>query len=297
MTIPPPNIVLKGNLLKKVPDFNSAVWNGLALQTPDRQIVRKCEKRWKESEESKRTIYPEAETRKTLLSSTQKSYSNLTEMINRGYSKDYLGSLNKRVAVGGKHLNVNAMSYENTNASSSIFEAYKELHPVNIATIERRQKKPSQTGELKNSSTLFQSSLLSSQSSRPIKIKPDFISSISDLPGSLKQNESSIDYSNPKVKFLRNTATSLEKGEHLGEPKPRNGPRQEIIPNSVSQNWSYNEIGQESQLNPYSRGKAKNCQAEDKLLRGTVEESDLITSRKGRPASARNMFTSSFTFS
>ena len=299
MSLPPPNIVLKGNLLKKVPDYNSAAWNGLSLQANPSDTQRKSERRLKESEESKRTIYPQAEeSSKTLLSSsTQRSYCNLTDMINRGFSKEYLGSLNKRVVVSGKHLNVNAMSYENTNASSSIFNAYKELHPVNIATVERRQKKPSSSGATKNSSSLFESQPYEITESRSVRVKPDFISSIYELPGSLKQTENEVSYSNPQVKFLRNTATSIEKGNSFGEPRSRNGPRQEIIPSSLENNWSYNTVGKESKLNPYTRGKAKNNHAEDKLLRGTVEESDLINSRKGRPASARNMFASSFTFS
>lgn len=40
----------------------------------------------------------------------------------------------------------------------------------------------------------------------------------------------------------------------------------------------------------------RNDRAEDKLLRGTIDERDLILSKKGRPASSRNMFASSFTF-
>lgn len=36
--------------------------------------------------------------------------------------------------------------------------------------------------------------------------------------------------------------------------------------------------------------------AESKVLRGTAEERDIITSRKGRPSSSKNMFASTFSF-
>lgn len=294
MTLPPPNIVLQGNLLKKVPDYNSAAWNGLALQQAPYDTQRKSERRWKESEESRRTIdpsYAKEESKLCIPNTNHQSVGNLTEMINRGFSRETLGNLNRRVTVSGKSLNVNAMSYANINASSGIYSAYKGLHPVNSIEIERRQKKPSLTGETKNASSIFGSEEYA-QERRSVRIKPEYMSNINELPGYLKNPEPERRESNPNVKFLRNTATSNEKGETV----ERKGPKQEIVPSTWDRNPTYAAVGQESELNPYTKGKMKNYNAEDKLLRGTVEERDLVGSKRGKPASARNMFTSSFTF-
>lgn len=294
MTLPSPNIVLQGKLLKKVTDYNSAAWNGLALQETPFDTQRKSERRWKESEDSRRTIDPsyKIEDSKALISTpNQYSVGNLTEMINRGFSRETLGNLNRRVTVSGKNLAVNAMSYGNINASSGIFSAYKDLHPVNCVDIERRQRKPALNGETKNASSVFANEDYT-QERKQVKMKPDYMSSINELPGYLKNPEPERRESNPNVKFLRNTATSIEKGESVG----KRGPKQEIVPTSWDRNPTYSAVGQESELNPYTRGKMKNYNAEDKLLRGTVEERDLVVSKRGKPASARNMFTSSFSF-
>lgn len=40
----------------------------------------------------------------------------------------------------------------------------------------------------------------------------------------------------------------------------------------------------------------RNGMAEERTLRGTVEERDLVLYKKGRPASSKNMFASSFSF-
>ncbi|OMJ84399.1 hypothetical protein SteCoe_14471 [Stentor coeruleus] len=302
MSLPPANIVLEGHLVRKIQDRNSGLWDGLSLREEPSEQKRKSEMRWKDFEHSKRTIDPsfsEDTFRKISNNFSYTPVSNITDMINRGFSNDNLGKMNKKVAVGGKSIHPNAMSFENVNVSQGLCNSYRELHPGHGVTIEKRQRKPAVNSEEKlvsQISTLPGYHREVPEEVRQIKIKPDYNSSIYELPGFLKTPEKEPEQPNPMIKFTRNTATSIEQTKLAGPQREKAGPKTEIIPSYANESTNYSAIGKETDLNPYSRGKMRNDRAEDKLLRGTVDERDLILSKKGRPASSRNMFASSFSF-
>lgn len=254
LTLPPQNIVLEGNLVRKVPDRNASLWNGMALCDNQGPVYKKSEMRWKEFETSKRTIDPSLNheySTKVLNTYTKTPSASLTDMINRGFSRENLGNLNKRVMVSGKSIYTNAMSYENINATESLNQAYKDKHPGHCVQIERRQKKSTAIGEERNVSQI---STLPGyhrevyEEPRPVKIKPDYTSSINELPGFLKNPVKDPEPPNPYIKFTRNTATTVEKTIFLGPQKEKNGPRQEIIPYYQPESSDYGMVGKESDV-------------------------------------------------
>lgn len=133
-------------------------------------------------------------------------------MINRGFSRESLGNLNRKVMVEGKNIYANAMSYDNIYASEGISGAYRNVHPGHSIPIERRQKKTvADEKKISQISTLPGQHRNVPEEVRPIKIKPDFNSSINELPGYLKNPHVESNPLNPHIKFTRNTATTSEK--------------------------------------------------------------------------------------
>lgn len=250
------NVELNGSLVKKFNDPNAAAWDGLSLQAKglSLNVGKKSEMRWKEGEMSKRTIDPKynLENPTYLAHSFARTPSgSISDMINRGFSKETLGNLNRKVIVAGKPVCANAMSYDNIQSTPAISGAYRNLHPGHVVPIEKRQKRSSVIGEdlsVSQISTLPGPHKEIFEEIRPVKIRADCRSSINELPGSLKNPEMLQDPPNPQIKFTRNTATTLEKQVQWGPPKEKQGPKQEIIPTSKVP--SYSQVGKESNVIP-----------------------------------------------
>ena len=84
---------------------------------------------------------------------------------------------------------------------------------------------------------------------RPVKIKPEYTSSINELPGYYKNPEIEPNPPNPYIKFTRNTATTMEKQIYWGPQREKTGPKQEIIPIAIPNDTSdYGKIGKESNV-------------------------------------------------
>lgn len=254
MSIPPANVILEGNLVKKVQDRNTGLWNGLSLREVPPEPSRKSEMRWRDFENSKRTIDPsycQESSKKTSKTFSRTPVTNLTEMINRGFSYDNLGKLNKKVVFAGKSMHTNAMSFENVNASEGLFSAYRDLHPGHAVNIEKRQRKTAVYSEERSTSqisTLPGYHREVKEEVRPVKIKPDYKSSIYELPGSLKNPEKEPEQPNPMIKFTRNTATTFEHQKLAGPQREKAGPRTDIIPGHAKKTSDYSTIGQESSV-------------------------------------------------
>jgi hypothetical protein len=253
-TLPNKNLELQGNLVKRVVDTKSALWDGMILCDKASENPKKSEIRWKESEVTKRTIDPsfnEDFVERPPRTTSRANTGNLTDMINRGFSRDNLGNFNKKVCLNGKNIYVNAMSYDNIHASDGITGAYKDVHPGHGVFQERRQKKTTVIGDDKKVSqisTLPGHHKEFIEEVRPIKIKPDYNSSINELPGYLRNPEKVPDPPNPYVKFTRNTATTTEKQIQWGPEREKRGPKQEVIPGNSSILSDFSQIGKESNV-------------------------------------------------
>ena len=172
-------------------------------------------------------------------------------MINRGFSRETLGNLHKRVIVAGKPLYSNAMSYDNVHAPEGISGAYQNTTPGHTIPVEKRMKRSSAIGEdlsISQISTLPGHHREVVEEARPVKIRSDYRSSINELPGVLKNPEKEPEPANPNVKFTRNTATTVEKHEQWGEPRLKKGPKQEIVPNCAPEVSDYGRVGAESNV-------------------------------------------------
>lgn len=218
------------------------------------------------------------------------------EMISKGYSKEDLGSISKRVTVNGQTYYSNASSADNGINTTS----YKNLSIYSpIAVTERRVRKENDQGSdsrMSQISTLPGPHKETSDSVKNIRMKPEFFSHINELPGFLTKTEPVIDKSNPNAKLSRFTITSVEQQNMLGNPKPRSGPRQEIIPSKMSDMSNFNTIGKERQLDPYSKGRQTNRDAQQRLLSSSTAEKTDSFSKRGRPVQARDMFQASIPF-
>jgi hypothetical protein len=241
-------LCLSGTLSKKFPDKHSAEWDGLSLSTSySNSDMKKSPMRWKEYETTKRTVIPSSDATdnpKSVIKRYTKNFtSNITEMINNGFSDDRLGKMTKRVMSGGKLLAPNAMSSDNQMATQGISKAYKEIHTGKYPSEERRQKFASDISKEKKVSQI--STLPGGHIDKPEKtlyrkIKPQ-ISCIFDF----SDKNQFIETQNPCIKLSRNTVTSAEKNLALGPAKERKGPKRDLVPNLSLDNSDYHKIGSE----------------------------------------------------
>ena len=227
------NVILSGSLSKKVQDKNSAAWNGLSLavsqSTPE--MRKKSPMRWKEYEQSKRTIDHSCEKTTDLKKHHsgifKSSTGNLTDMINRGFSEDRLGKLSKRVVSKGKLLAKNSTSFENKLISEGITVVYKEIYSEHSGNDERRHKISSGISDKRKVSQI---STLPGGHLEVFTNRPQSRNGNSESCGSIytyfdgtRQELNILEVSNPCLKIFRNTATSYEKDMILGADNERNG--------------------------------------------------------------------------
>ncbi|CAG9325578.1 unnamed protein product [Blepharisma stoltei] len=298
-------ITLQGNLSKKFPDTNSSKWEGLSLTgnpSNAKQLAGiRSPRRWDEYSNGSRTVIPSQPAtepitpRRTMTPRASNATGNLMDMINKGYSKEELGTYSRRVSINGKTVYSNATSIDNTACN----EAYKGKGIYAPGFIQDRKiRKESGIGfENRQSqiSTLPGPHKEAKEKPREIRIKPDYYSHISDLPGYLTKPEPSVEKANPLVKLSRHTATSIEKQNMLGQTPDKTGPKREIIPSKKPADSEFNNIGKERALNPYSTGKLSNKEAQQRLL-GASNSECTDFSKRARPMSARDMFKSSIPF-
>lgn len=236
---------LTGKGKRKVNDTNQTVWNGFSLSPATCKEVRASPMRYKDYENSKRTI-------SHLLSGPkqEKRYSkgsNLSEMINRGYSEDKLGRLTKKVVTGGKVVMKNAMSFENLLISPGIAEAYQDVHSGHYLKSEKRHKISSAINEdrkVSQISTLPGGHKEVPDRKTPVKHKPEYYSSVYCLKNE-KNDEKVLENTNPCLRIKRNTETSYEKERIFGVRVERKGPKRTTLPAKIENESGYFQIGSE----------------------------------------------------
>ena len=235
------NVILTGSLSKRVQDTNSAAWNGLSLavshSTPE--MRRKSPMRWKEYEQSKRTIDHSFEKTTDLRKNhsglfKKSSTGNITDMINRGFSEDRLGKLSKKVVTKGKVLAKNATSFENKLISEGIAVVYKEIHTGHPSNEERRHKMSSAISEerkLSQISTLPGGHIeIFENKHQSRNVNSDHTSSIYAYFDGTRQESKILEVPNPCLKIFRNAATTYEKSTILGTGNERKGKKRHTLP-------------------------------------------------------------------
>lgn len=218
------------------------------------------------------------------------------DMIYKGYSKKNLGNCNKRVIKDGRILSPNANSREES-FNKDIVDVYKrnEIYIGDDMKTPKRLKKETELSvERKTSQISTIPGPHRKVYERPytVKIKPDFISHISQLPGLLKSPEISESLSKPHLRLSRYTNTTIN--NENGDSTRRIGPKRDIVPIRIEANSSYNNIGKETDLYPYLKSSI-NSEAKKRYLSPSSREDTGFTKRS-RPENARDMFQSSFRF-
>ncbi|CAG9314230.1 unnamed protein product [Blepharisma stoltei] len=297
------NYLLERNQKKRI--NSTSQWDGFMLkklengQENTRRI--KSPQRWKEFTNGIRTVdptYPVQEDKPITNPKSVKNLNsgNLTQMIFQGHSKDELGNMHKQVLKEGKRVHNNANSSEDY-VEKSIVDTYKKKNfyfGSNNKTEKRLRRENSISVDKKQSQITTIPGPHKPFYERPqtVKVKRDFISQISELPGSLKSSEPDLDSYNPWIKLSRQTITSVESEKIYGTPRARNGPKREILPGNIQHFSSYSSIGEQIEFHPHYKGKLTDKEASKRLLSPSRMEDSGFTKRS-KPENARDMFRSS----
>lgn len=274
-------------------------WSGFALKPmPPEGRKTVSSRAWEEFLSAKRTIDPSYPTkvdpRRALSPPRPSTGGNLQALIASSSSYELLGCCTKSVERNGRVVYPNATSSDNVLKTNE-YGSYRgreatrgesNPRPRGRASNEiSRERGRSQVAELLGSQREGSEEVRSPQ---PARVKPDFESHITDLPGTVKRPER--DPSPAKAVHVthRNTMTSIEAEYYLGASPMRQGPRTVLKPSG-----DFFKSFQASEPEP--RGRYHNYPAMNRILRGSMKDARPIRALKERPASMRDLFGSSIT--
>lgn len=274
-------------------------WSGLSLKPAQEQTRKSVSSRaWEEFLSAKRTTDPSYPTRDEVKRATSPPrYShgaNLQEHISSAAVLDTVGVSTRSVQVNGKTVYPNATSADNVLKQGN-YDSYRGRATTsgNASPAPRRMRASNDISRERNRSQIDTlpgpSYRMSSAESRitPARIKPDFESHITDLPGTLKRAEEAVSPSRSIHPVYRNTATSTEAEYYLGPSPTRSGPRNLLRPQQEFS--SFQEAAQ-------ANGRYHNYPAANRVLRESAKrEAPQGRLLKERPASVRDLFSSSLT--
>lgn len=288
--------VLQGQLSKHEQHGGDG-WSGLSLkpaQEPTRKSV--SSRAWEEFLSAKRTIDPSYPTKPEIQRATSPqrygTAANLQARISSAPFLDTVGISTKSVQLNGKTVYPNATSADNVLKQGS-YDSYRGRTATSgeASPVQRRMRASNDISRERNRSHIdtlpgpgYRASSVTTCVS-PTRVKPDFESHITELPGTLKRAEEATSPSRAVHPVHRNTATSTEAEYYLGPSPTRSGPRNLLKPQQEFS--SFQEAAQ-------AHGRYHNYPAANRLLReSTKRESSQGRALKERPASVRDLFSSS----
>ena len=290
--------VLQGQLNKH--DQPNSLWSGLSLKPTNAQEHTKksvSSRAWEEFLSARRTVDPSYPVRNEVKRATSPprhlTVANLQDRISSAPTHDTVGVSSKSVHLNGKVVYPNATSADNCLKQGN-YDSYRgrAVTTADSSPVSRRMKASNDIAKVRNRSQCdmlpgpsYRTSSVEARIS-PARVKPDFESHITDLPGTLKREERATSPSRTVHPVSRNTATSAEAEYYLGPTPTRSGPRNLLKPQQEEFS-SFQEAAQ-------AHGRYHNYPAANRLLReSTKREGQPGRTLKERPASVRDLFSSS----